>query len=392
MMSFSLLRQPHVVFGAGKVSRLPELVGIYGKNVVIVTGAGILERSGTLSVLFEEIQFKSNRCRHVVVSGEPSPEVIDGAVKACRKDEIDVVVAVGGGSVIDAGKAVSAMLPSGEPVERFIEGLPGYRMPDGRKISFIAVPTTSGTGSEATNNAVISRTGDNGYKRSLRHEAFVPDIALLDPELTLSMPIGLTVSSGMDALTQLLEALVSTEGSPYTDAVAMNGLEYVAAYFSRACSDGQDDIKARGAMSWAAYLSGVALVNAGLGIVHGFASSIGGYIDIPHGRLCATLLHAATAENIAILRQKGDEADGALANYAKAGRLFAGEKSLNDNEACDVLLERLESIQEELDIARLGTYGFRKEDVDRIVSLTRNKNNPVALDGNSLRRILLERI
>ena len=392
MTSFTLQRQPYVVFGAGKVALLPELLGSYGENVVIVTGGKTLERSGTIAALYERIQRESTLCRHVAIDGEPSPEVIDGAVEACRDSGINVVAALGGGSVIDAGKAVSAMLPSREPVERFIEGLPGYCKPDGRKVPFIAVPTTSGTGSEATNNAVISRAGKNGYKRSLRHDAFVPDMALLDPELTLSMPVGLTVSSGMDALTQLLEALVSPDGSPFTEAVALNGLEYVVAYFSRACRNGEHDIEARSGMSYAAYLSGVALVNAGLGIVHGFASSIGGYIDIPHGRLCATLLHAATAENIAILRQQGIRGDDVLASYAKAGRLFAGDTYLDDDEACDALLEKLESMQEELDIPRLGTFGFRNGDVDRVISRTRNKSKPVELDGNSLRRILLQRL
>ncbi|MCG8344086.1 MAG: iron-containing alcohol dehydrogenase, partial [Chlorobiales bacterium] len=306
MDSFSLLRQPRVFFGPGEIQTLSGLVREFGKKVLVVTGSSTLQRSEELFTLFDRMKSELLECHHYAIHGEPCPDLVDRAVEEYGGFGIDVVVAAGGGSALDAGKAISAMLLKKEPVERFIEGQPEYRAHDGMKVPFIAVPTTSGTGSEATNNAVISRTGPGGYKRSLRHYAFVPEAAVIDPELTLTMPSELTAASGMDAFTQLLEALVSPYGSPYTEAVALSGIEHFSRCFERACYNGAEDIDARSGMAYASFLSGIALANAGLGIVHGFASSIGGYVDIPHGQLCATLLYSATRENIAQLRQNGD--------------------------------------------------------------------------------------
>ena len=175
---FSLLPLPAIHFGVGRFSRLAELAGTFGKNILVVTGAQALQRSGHLSELMDRLQSGGMSPFHLAVDREPSPELVDGAVSQYRDLAIDVVLAVGGGSVLDAGKAISAMLLYDKAVERFIEGQEGFMQHDGRKVPFIAVPTTSGTGSEVTNNAVISRLGRTGFKRSLRHAAFVPNIAL----------------------------------------------------------------------------------------------------------------------------------------------------------------------------------------------------------------------
>lgn len=392
MNSFSLLSQPRVFFGCGEADILPSLVRQFGNTVLLVTGGGTLRRSDRLMSLVDAMRAEQLTCRHYAIEGEPSPEHVDLAVKQYGSDGIKVVVAIGGGSALDAGKAISAMLLKNEPVERFIEGQPEYREHDGVKIPFIAVPTTSGTGSEATNNAVISNVGKNGYKRSLRHPAFVPEIALIDPELMLSLPRSLTATSGMDALTQLLEALVSSYGSPYTDAVALSGIEHFARSFMRACENGETDVEARGGMAYAAFMSGIALTNAGLGIVHGYASSIGGYVDIPHGALCASLLFSATRENITRLFEKEEDAAYFLAKYAKAGRLLNSDFSLNTGEACHALLEKLESLQDALTFPRLGAYGIEEKDLELIVSGTRSKSNPVELGRESMRKILEERL
>lgn len=387
---FSFVRQPRVLFGPGRIDELPGLASLFGKRMLLVTGGSSLEESGVLQRLLDLCAAEEIGCEHVRVTGEPSPEVIDGIVARFRAEGIAVVAGVGGGSVLDAAKAVSAMLLQKEPVERFIEGLEGFRGHDGRKVPFIAAPTTAGTGSEATNNAVISRIGRDGFKRSLRHDAFVPDIALVDPVLHCSAPRSLTISSGMDALTQLLEAYLSPSASLLTDCVAWSGLEQFSRSFMPACSDGARDVEVRGKMAYAALMSGIALANAGLGIVHGFASSIGGRVAIPHGELCATLLYASTRENIAALR----EVDGGVAfleKFARAGRLLSGTDASGYTAGCDALLGVLERWQDELGFRRLREFGLERGEIKQVVAATRAKNNPVDLDNKALVKIVEER-
>jgi alcohol dehydrogenase class IV len=365
----------------------------YGKKILLVTGQSVLQRSGRLEQLFDEFRRLGMHCTHLAVDREPSPELIDRSVGEYRELGIDVVASVGGGSVLDAGKAVSAMLRHQHSVERFIEGQTGFMVHDGRKVPFIAVPTTSGTGSEVTNNAVISRVGPGGYKRSLRHPAFVPDIALLDPELMVSVSPELTAASGMDACTQLLEAALSPLASPYTDAVAFSGLERFSRSFIAACGDGASDLSVRADIAYGALMSGIALVNAGLGIVHGFASSVGGLFDIPHGTLCATLLAEATRENIRQLELTSDAAaQPALWKFAKAGELLSGRPSATVHDGCRQLIDTLFEWQESLRFPRLGAYGIRAEHLDAIVAITRSKTNPVPLDPASLKYILTSRL
>lgn len=327
----------------------------------------------------------------VTIEGEPSPELVDRTVSEFRGRKIDVVAAVGGGSVLDAGKAVSAMLPQHHPVECFIEGLDGFMPHDGRKVPFIAVPTTSGTGSEVTNNAVISMVGHDGFKRSLRHPAFVPEAAIVDPELMTTVPASLTAASGMDACTQLLEAYLSPFATPYTDALALSGLERFGRSFLSACTTGGSLVSVRGDIAYAALMSGIALVNAGLGIVHGFASSVGGLYEIPHGVLCATLLAEATKVNIRKLRQL-DAAHPSLWRYAKAGGALSGDSPASVTEGCDQLVGLLGEWQELLGFPGLGEFGVRSGALDGIVRITRSKSNAVALAPDEMRHILAARL
>lgn len=370
---------------------LPDLCASYGRNLLLVTGRSTLVRSGLERELVCELERTGLQVTRVFVDREPSPDLIDRTVERCRDRVIDVVAAIGGGSVLDAGKALSAMLLQNQPVERFIEGQKGVMPHNGRKVPFIAVPTTSGTGSEVTNNAVISRVGAGGYKRSLRHEAFVPDVALIDPALMCPAPPELTASSGMDACTQLLEAYLSPYGSPYTDTIALSGLDRFARSFMPACGSGARDLSVRGDMAYAALMSGIALVNAGLGIVHGFASSVGGLFDIPHGTLCATLLAAATRENIGRLREL-DASHPALAKFARAGNILCGTGAESVDAGCEMLMDRLYAWQEELRFPRLASFGVGEGDFDAIVPATRAKGNPVRLEPESMHRILQERL
>ena len=230
---FVFMRVPVIHFGAGKLAMLPKLASRYGDSVLLVTGSASFARSVHCSSLMRGLADAGIRLAVEAVSGEPSPAFVDDVVARHRAKLPACVIAIGGGSAIDAGKAISAMLAQEGSVRDFLEGME-TRTHDGRKVPFIAVPTSSGTGAEATKNAVLSEVGPGGFKRSLRHDNFVPDIALVDPALTLSCPAPVTSACGLDALTQLLEAYVSTQASPMTDALALSGLQAVASGFVRA--------------------------------------------------------------------------------------------------------------------------------------------------------------
>jgi alcohol dehydrogenase class IV len=301
-------------------------------------------------------------------------------------------MAVGGGSAIDAGKAISAMLLEGGSVMDYLEGVGAGAKHSGTKVPFIAIPTTAGTGSEATKNAVLSRVGPGGFKKSLRHDNFVPDIALIDPELALPCPADITAACGMDALTQLLESYVSTGASPITDALALNGLEYVANNLVPASSSGAGDIEVRAGIAYASLLSGITLANAGLGVIHGFAAAIGGLFPAPHGVVCGTLLGEVTRANIEwLLKEKGAE-DESLRKYAKAGAVLAGRETGDIAGDCDLLMETIDEWARILDLPLLGEYGVGISDIDGILEETSLKKNPAALGKEEMRIIIESRI
>jgi alcohol dehydrogenase class IV len=292
--------------------------------------------------------------------------------------------------VVDAGKAVSVMLGKTEPVEAYLEGI-GTKIHDGSKVPFIAVPTTAGTGSETTKNAVLSQVGENGYKRSIRHNNFVPDIALVDPELCLNCPPDVTAASGMDAFTQLLESYVSTNASPFTDVLAYHGMTLIKDNLVQAATTDAKDVEVRAAMSYAALLSGITLANAGLGVVHGLASSIGSYYNIPHGVVCGTLVGAATKMTIERLKDKEETGISALEKYAQIGKLFSDNIKEDLDHYCEILVDKIEEWTQLLNIPKLNKYGLRESDLEKIVHVTGNKNNPVQLDHEDIKQIILWR-
>jgi alcohol dehydrogenase class IV len=273
-------------------------------------------------------------------------------------------------------------------VLEYLEGV-GTQDHPGTKIPFIAVPTTSGTGSEATKNAVISHIGKNGFKKSLRHDNFVPDIAIVDPELTIDCPPEITAASGMDCFTQLTEAYLSAKSNEYTDALAIEGLKAVKSSLRDVYLDGKNII-ARSGMSFAALTSGICLANAGLGAVHGFASSIGGMYNIPHGVICGTLMAPANELNVKKLRKGYGNPDG-LKKYAVLGELFLDEKGRNEDYYIDGFIDYLRLLTDEFHLPGLKQYGIRETDLETICSITDIKNNPVELETSDLTEILLER-
>jgi alcohol dehydrogenase class IV len=396
MIGFSSARLPRLLFGSGSFIASLESVlhGAGIRRLAIFTGRGSFLRSPSydeLITLLERlgIEFESFR-----IPGEPSPELVDDAASSLRGRPPDAVLAVGGGSVIDAGKAVAAMVPTEGSVEEFLEGV-GTRGPDGRKVFMIACPTTAGTGSEATKNAVISRTGPGGFKKSLRHDNYVPDVAILDPELALTCPPSVTAASGLDAVTQLLEAFVSTGANPLTDALAVSGLAYAGGSFLRAVERG-DDLDAREGMAYAAYLSGVCLANAGLGVVHGVASPAGALRDIPHGVVCGTLLAgsvALTAAKIGAGAGAGTHSENQTARkYAEAARLLSGEDRGTDAANIELLVETLERWTERSGIPRLGSFGLTEQDARAIAALTSAKNHPITLTVDEIADLILSRL
>jgi alcohol dehydrogenase class IV len=325
---------------------------------------------------------------HVAIESEPSPEMIDEAVLKSDRFKPEVVIAVGGGSVLDAGKAISAMIPVKGHIVDYLEGV-GTKEHPGNKIPFIAVPTTSGTGSEATKNAVISRIGNDGFKKSLRHDNFVPDIAIVDPELTPGCPPELTAASGMDCFTQLTEAYLSVKSNEYTDALALEGLKAIKSSLLKSYLDGTD-IDARTGMSFAALTSGICLANAGLGVVHGFASSIGGMFNIPHGIICGTLMGAANEVTVRKLRATGGN-EIALGKYARLGELFVDEELPDDYHYIDAFNGYLNEMTDRLHLPGLKRLGVEESALEKICGSTECKNNPVNLGRDELMEIVSKR-
>ncbi|MHC4552826.1 MAG: iron-containing alcohol dehydrogenase [Planctomycetota bacterium] len=385
---FSFSRIPKIIFGAGKFQVTADVAGGFGTAAVVVTGGRSLKQSGQLDHLLESLKQHAVDCYHYTISGEPSPEQIDAIVADAAGRQIDVVIAVGGGSVIDGGKAISAMLGKDDSVMEYLEGV-GTLTHDGSKVPFIAVPTTAGTGSEATKNAVLSHIGPDGFKKSLRHDHFVPDVAIVDPALSVTCPAEITAACGMDAFTQLLESYVSVQASPMTDALALGAIGLVKGNLPAACSSGANDVQVRAAMAYASMVSGMTLANAGLGIVHGLASAVGGLFDIPHGVVCGTLVGAATKTNIELLKRSQDPL---LDKYADVGRLFAGGGDVDMEASCQALMQTLDFWVERLGLPKLTAFGVRECDLDKIIDRTGNKNNPVKLDRSDIKEILLKRM
>lgn len=386
LSAFRFAHTPAIHFGLGKIKILPGLIAAYGSEVLIITGVSSFTATRQWNMLQERLRQAHITSHHYTVDREPDPAIIDGAVRNFSDRPIGVIAAIGGGSVLDAGKAIAAMWGRTESVKTYLEGV-GGRQPDGATLPFVAVPTTAGTGSEATKNAVISEVGPAGFKKSLRHDNYVPRMALIDPELAVSASPELTARSGMDAFTQLLEAYLSTNAGAMTDMLAWEGLRYVRKSLLRACREGRD-LDARSDMSYAALLSGLALANAGLGTVHGFASSLGGRFDIPHGVICGTLM--AAVNRLTLERLSKEEV--AYEKYVRVGALFSGHTGKSRDYYAHFLIDLIEEWTEALQIPRLGAYGVRPEDLPSIAQQTGNKYNPAALTPGELHSVLEKRL
>ncbi|MDX1253264.1 MAG: iron-containing alcohol dehydrogenase [Gammaproteobacteria bacterium] len=389
---FSISGLPRMVFGEDSLAEVPALAASFGKQVLLVTGGASFETSAHWPRLTGALRGHGLSWRHLRVKGEPSPQLVDQAVRDYRHAGIEVVLGIGGGSVLDAAKAIAGLLPHGNSVLDHLEGV-GPEIPyRGPSTPFIAVPTTAGTGSEATKNAVLSVQGKDGFKKSFRHDLLVPRYTVVDPALLAGCPPALIAANGMDALTQLLESYVSSKANPFTDALAWSGLTAVRdgllPWYER------DDAAGRGNMAYGALLSGITLAQAGLGSVHGLASPLGAFFPIPHGVVCGTLVATATRVNIQALQAR-DPGSPALEKYARAGELFSGRSHPSKEAARHALVETLSAWTERLRLPPLRDYGIETSDFDAIVANCRGssmKTNPIVLDDIEIREILERRL
>lgn len=390
---FSLSRLPRIEFGPGSIQRLPDLLAGYGTRALLVTGAGSLQRSAVWERLADELRRRGITWRHLAVPGEPSPRTVDEAVCRFGPESIDVVVGLGGGSALDAAKAIAGLLKPGNSVMDHLEGV-GPELPyAGPATPFVAVPTTAGTGSEATKNAVLSVQGADGFKKSFRDEQLVAAHALIDPDLLSTCPPAVIAANGMDALTQLLESYVSSRAAPLTDSLAWGGMKAARDGLLALYADA-GDAAAREKMAYAALASGITLAQVGLGSVHGLAAPLGAFFPIPHGVACGTLVATAARINIEALRTRDANAP-ALEKYAQVGRLLCRRSDLSRDEAHAALIDTLDAWTHALALPTLSHYGVTEADIPRIVANSRGssmKTNPVVLDDAEIAALVAARL
>jgi alcohol dehydrogenase class IV len=390
---FSIARLPRIEFGSGAIARLPSLAAGFGTHVLLVTGAASLKASPAWPVIERGLRDAGLEWQTFTVSGEPSPRTVDDAVRQFSEQNIGVVAGVGGGSVLDAAKAIAGLLRVGDSVMDYLEGVGPEKTYRGPAVPFIAVPTTAGTGSEATKNAVLSMPGKQGFKKSFRDDRLVPEYALVDPDMLASCPPALIAADGMDALTQLLESYVSLRANPVTDALAWSGLEAARDSLLPLYEGSGDQSAARAGMAYAALLSGITLAQTGLGSVHGLASPLGAFFPIPHGVVCGTLVGAATRVNIEAMQAR-EPANPALDKYARVAALLCRRPFPNREQAWQQLIALLDDWTQRLALPTLDEFGIGAGDFDHIVAHSRGssmKTNPIVLEDAEIAAVMAQR-
>lgn len=392
---FNIARLPRILFGEGRVADIPAQVAAFGKQILIITGAQSFRATAHWQTIQQGLREQSISWETFTVQGEPSPEQVDKAVRDFRNSGIEVVLGIGGGSVLDAAKAIAGLLPHSNSVMDHLEGVGKGITYLGPSTPFIAVPTTAGTGSEATKNAVLShRSAETGFKKSFRHECLVPQIAIIDPALLASCPPDLLAANGMDAFTQLLESYVSSNANPLTDALAIYGMTAFRDGFFAAWEN-QDEARAgRSQLAYAALLSGITLAQTGLGSVHGLASPLGAFFPCPHGVVCGTLVAEATEINIAALSERCPDSI-ALSKYTNIGSLLANRSLNSPSAAYKTLVDILRNWTQRLALPKLSAYGIQAGDLDKVVANSRGssmKTNPIVLTDAQLHELLQRRL
>ncbi|HEX4797418.1 MAG TPA: iron-containing alcohol dehydrogenase [Humisphaera sp.] len=385
LTAFEFFSVPRIVFSRGALARLGQLAAGFGNRAVIVYNGGESNAERAQKILLDsKLAISTFRQK-----GEPTVNDIDRGLETARSFGAQVIIGLGGGSAIDTAKAVAGLLTNGGSALDYMEVVG-----KGQKIikpaaPWIAIPTTAGTGAEATRNAVIGAS-ERKFKASIRSEQLPARIALIDPELGMSTPPQVTASSGMDALCQLIESYTSLGAQPMTDALAVKGIELAARSLVRAHRDGADAI-AREEMSLAALWSGITLTNAGLGAVHGFAAPLGANFPVPHGTICAALLPHVLAANISAIRARSEN-DPLLQRYAAIGRLLTDDKKISESEAIDSAIRCTIDLTIQLQIPPLSRFGLSERDIQPMVQLARAASsmryNPIELSNEVLAGVL----
>jgi alcohol dehydrogenase class IV len=377
---FEFATAGRILAGPGRAADLPGILAGLGSRVLVCTGghperhAGLLAGLGGSAAVFP-------------VGAEPTVELARAAVAAAREHGADVIAAIGGGSVIDTGKAVAMLLGNGGDPLDYLEVVGSGRAITRPAVPCVAVPTTAGTGAEVTANAVLA-VPSHQVKASLRSPLLIPRVALVDPLLTVSCPPPVTAASGLDALTQCLEPFVSVQATPLTDGLAREGLRRAGTGLRAAYADGLD-LAARADMAMCSLLGGIALANAKLGAVHGLAGVVGGTADVPHGLACAALLAPVIEANVRAARSSPSGAD-VLERYAEAARLLTGQLAASVQDGLTWIRETLTL----LNVPGLAAFGLRPQEVDDIAAKalvsSSMKGNPVPLSHADLMAILLQ--
>ncbi|WP_373372087.1 iron-containing alcohol dehydrogenase [Nannocystis bainbridge] len=382
MIPFELATAARIVFGVGVAAQVGPIAAEHGRRALVVTGRDPARAEPVL----EAMHAAGLELSVFTVAGEPTVADAERGVVAARACACDVVVAIGGGSPLDAGKAIAALVRNPGPPLDYLEVVGRGRPLVHDPVPFVAVPTTAGTGSEVTRNAVLAAE-DQRVKVSLRSPKMLPRAAIVDPALTLSLPPAVTADCGLDALTQLIEPFLSRRANPITDALCRDGIARAARALPRAFADGSD-LEARSDMALASLLGGLALANAGLGAVHGFAGPIGGaFPDAPHGAVCARLLPEALRINARALRAR-EPTSPALARFDEVARLVTGDPAATLDHAVDHLRALVASLQ----IRPLAAFGLRAADLPALVERARQassmKANPLDLTDTELHEAL----
>jgi alcohol dehydrogenase class IV len=379
MAAFEFATAQKIIFGRGKLNELGRQIDGNSKRVLFVRG----HSSDAIVKVREILASMDIPCTEFQTHGEPTVEVVQEGVEAARG--CDIVIGLGGGSILDTGKAIAALGTNLGNVLDYLEvigkGQPLLHAP----LPYIAIPTTAGTGAEVTKNAVLE-SPEQKVKVSLRSPSMLPRVALVDPELTYSLPPQVTASSGLDALTQLIEPFVSAKANLLTDAICREGMRLAARSLWRAYEHGADE-EAREGMSFASLCGGLALANAALGAVHGFAGPLGGMLHAPHGILCARFLPLVMEANIKAIEMRQPEHP-AFERYVEIARILTAEEDATAQDA--VIWTR--DLVNELRIPTLSAYGMTQQDFPEAVQKTQAANsfkgNPIALNEKELTEIL----
>ena len=380
-LPFEFATAARIIFGAGTVNQVAQLALGLGRNALVVHGARA-DRAYTLQAALEEAGIACGLC---AIPGEPTLQMADEGASLARQSGYDLVIGIGGGSVLDGAKAVAALATNPGPALDYMEvigrGLP-VRVPP---LPLIAIPTTAGTGSEGTRNTVLL-SPEHRVKVSIRHPLLLPRIAVIDPELTYSASPAITAAAGMDALTQLIEPFLSIRANPLTDGLAREGMRRVARSLERAYASGSDAV-AREDMALASLFGGLCLANSGLGVVHGISGPLGGKFAAPHGALCARILPHALRINVRAMRARTPLAPG-LARAQEVAALLTGEAAATPEDG----VTWLEQMCRHLEIAPLSQYGVTSEDIPALVekslAATSTKSNPIELTPAEVTEII----